>query len=248
MSDEASGNSQNGDSATENNHGKRAIYQRKSMGMTELNNLVLARLSKHFILRDFMYSSEASWRGLPNLPSDPEMVIRAGTALCETVLEPLTEQFGRPAITYGYASKEAIEVGMSQLERESDPPSSSPHCWDRKSWGDQYYARIDILPLCVEDGLVSKRDYGRWIMNHLDIDLLMCWEKSNVFCVTINEAAPRRVWLEWTATGQGDNGSNRKMLMGTDYWQRIFPTLPESERPQFHPSATNGAMQWRKKS
>lgn len=203
----------------------------------------LTRLSKHFILRDFLYSTEASLMGLANHPEDLDMVIRAGKALCEKVLEPITEQFGRPAITYGYACRDAIEAGYEI----TNPKSSAPHQWDRGTFDDEVYARVDILPFCVEDGLVSKHGFGRWLMYNLDIDLLQQWTHSNGFCITISPR-PRRVWHEWTAYGKGDNGSNRIEIMGADFWTRVYPSLPEQDRPKYGPSCTGGEMCWGKKT
>lgn len=65
------------------------------------------RLSKNFILRDFLFSTECAVMGLSNNPEDPAMVVRAGQALCEKVLEPILARFGRfAAITFGYQCRE----------------------------------------------------------------------------------------------------------------------------------------------
>lgn len=210
----------------------------------EFANVNLTRLSKNFILRDLLYSTEAALMGLPNLPEDTDMVIRAGKALCEKVLEPVTEHFGRPAITFGYMCREAIEAGMSDAQRKN-PRSSSPHQFDRGTFGDEVYARLDLLPFCVEDGLVRKHEFGLWLMTNCDIDLLQQWSHSNIFCITISPR-PRRVWHEWTARGKGDDGSNRIEYMGVKFWQEVYPTLPEHQRPKFAPSCSGGAMQWRR--
>lgn len=179
--------------------------------------------------------------GLSNFPEHPELVIVAGRALCHKILEPVLAHFGRPAITFGYMCRQAIEAGMPVSERSS-PRSSSPHMWDRRSFGDEIYSRIDILPFCVEDRVVSRHDFGHWLMHHCDVDLLMQWTRSNVYCITISPK-PRRVWLEW---GNPKNGEPRqRMFMGADYWQNIYPNLPEHERPKFAPSCTGGSMQWR---
>lgn len=200
------------------------------------------RLSKNFLLRDFMYSTEAAVMGLTNLPEDWGMVIRAGKALCEKIMEPILEHFGQFAITFGYQCREAIEADMSLSVRRAAPRSSNPHMWDRKTWGDEIYARVDILPFCVEDGAVTKQDFGNWLMHNLDVDLCMQWSRSNVFCITISPQ-PRRVWLEFGDAAKGE--PSRRILMGADYWQRIYPALPIDQRPKFAPSMTRGAMQWR---
>lgn len=214
----------------------------------DYETLARTRLSQNFILRDFQFSTEAASLGHSNYPSDNvDQVIASGRKLCAQLLEPILEQFGRFAITFGYQSRETIEHGWAPEERSVKKHSSSPHQWDRGTFGTDIYCRVDILPFCVEDGLVTKEDFARWCMMNLDIDLLMQWRRSNVFCITISPK-PRRVWLEWMPSGQGENGSNKIEHMGLDYWQNRFPVLSDDEKPKFSPSATNGQMYWEKNS
>jgi hypothetical protein len=114
--------------------------------------------------------------------------------------------------------------------------------WDRKCWGEAIYARCDILPICVEDGEVSKHEFGRWLMHNLDLDLCMMWRRSNVFCLTISPR-PRRVWVLWGNPQIGE--PKQEMLMGATSWREVYPYLPEEQRPKFGPSCTGGRMQWR---
>lgn len=203
--------------------------------------LALTRLSKHFILRDFLFSTESAVLGLSNLPEDTEMVIRAGQALCEQVLEPIQAQFGRFSITFGYQCREAMEYDWSAEKRRQHPRSSNPHQWDRGTFGNEVYARVDILPYCVEDGEVGKSEFARWCMMNLDIDLLMQWHRANIFCITISPR-PRRVWIEWGNPALGQ--PMRRDIMGTDYWRRVYPYLPKEERPKYGPSCTGGSLRW----
>lgn len=200
------------------------------------------RLSKNFILRDFLYSTECAAMGLSNYPENPEMVIRAGKALSKKVLEPILAHFGRFAITFGYQCRAGVERQMSERKRTENPRSSSPHHWDRGTFGSEVYARVDILPFCVEDGEVTKYEFGHWLMHNLDVDLLMQWKRSNVFCISISPK-PRRVWFEWGDTSLGQ--PRRETFMGADYWQNIYPSLPDNERPRFAPSCSGGSVQWR---
>lgn len=207
----------------------------------QYEDLARVRLSKNFILRDFLFSTEAAVLGLSNLPEDNEMVIRAGKALCEKVLEPILAQFGQFAITFGYQCREAIEYGINP-DKLTNPHSSNPHQWDRLTHGNEVYARVDILPFCVVDGEVSKHEFARWCMMNLDICLLMQWHRSNGCCITISPQ-PRRVWLEWGSSLMGE--PRRTDHMGTHYWREIYPNLPEHERPKFAPSCTQGSLCWR---
>ena len=210
-------------------------------GSADFDAYARTRLSQNFILRDFLYSTDSEFRGVHNIPENKKLVIKAGKALCLKVLEPILKQYGNFAITFGYQSRAGIEGDWTADKRRLNPHSSSPHQWDRKTFGDEVYARVDILPYCVEDGIVTRLEFGRWLMHNLDIDLLMSWKRRNVFCITISPK-PRRVWIEW---GSPKNGEPLKeMLMGTDYWQNIYPTLLEHERPKYSPSFTSGSMQW----
>lgn len=219
---------------------------RRTCSPGEYEKLARVRLSDNFLMRDFLFSTHAASLGLSNYPTDDiEQVIASGKQLCTQVLEPIQERFGRFAITFGYQSREVMERHWTEEERIAKKHSSSPHQWDRGTFGKEIYARVDILPYCLEDGQVSKHDFGHWVMHNLDIDLLMQWKRSNVSCITIGPQ-PRRVWLAWVPTGQGDNGSNKVEFMGRNYWLNEFPKLELSKRPKFSPSATNGGMYWKK--
>lgn len=210
----------------------------------EYDSFTRTRLSTNFILRDFLYSSDSDFRGIRNVPDDFEMTIRAGKALCEKILEPTLAKWGRFFITFAYQSRVGIQADWSLKKKNENFRSSSPHQWDRFTFGSNIYARVDILPICVEDGLVSKYDYGRWMMHELDVDLLMMFKRSNAFCITYSEFRPRRVWLEWGNPAQGQ--PKVETFMGKDYWENVWPKLPENERPKFGPSSTGGSMQWGK--
>lgn len=211
----------------------------------QYEELCLTRLSPNFILRDFMFSTEAAVAGHSNFPSDNVgQVIKSAQQLCNQLLEPILSQFGRFAITFGYQCRETMERTWSEADKKMKAKSSSPHQFDRGSFGNEVYARVDILPFCVEDGKVSKEEFARWCMMNLDIDLFQMWDKANIFCITISPR-PRRVWYKWVAQGKGDGGSNKIEYMAEDYWQNIFPTLREAQRPKFSPSATNGKMRWK---
>lgn len=207
----------------------------------EIDRVARTRLSPNFILRDFLFCASSAARGFSNFPENPQQVIQAGQALCEKLLEPILAEFGRFAITYGYQSRESIDVDLAKTTKAFHRHCSSPHHWDRGTFGDAIYARVDILPFCVEDGRVTKLAFGQWVMHHLDVDLCMSWKRSNVFCLTIGPQ-PRRCWVEWGRPAMGEK--KQEVMMGADYWQNVYPLLPMALRPKFGPSATNGSLRW----
>lgn len=208
-----------------------------------MEELSKTRLSKNFIMRDFLHSNFNSVAGICNYPEDVDQVIKSGKALCEKVLEPILAKFGPFGITFGYQCRAAMELDDKSLQENKR--KSSPHHWDRGTFGPRIYARVDIWPYCVEDGEVSKEDFARWCMMNLDIDLFMMWQHANIFCITISPR-PRRVWLEWVPYGKGEGGSNKVTYMGEHFWQNVFPKLAPEERPKFYPSMSDGKMFWPK--
>lgn len=212
--------------------------------MDDLEALSLVRLSPNYIFRDLMYSTECAALGLSNYPENPEMAIRAGKALCAKILEPIREKFGGLAITFAYQCRAGVEAKWSAKKRAENPRSSQPHQFDRGTFGDEIYARVDILVFAVEDGKVSKEDFARWCMMNLDIDLFMQWSRASICCISISPM-PRRVWFRWNLPEH--NEPRRTFFMGTDFWQREYFLLPENERPKYGPSCTGGCVQWHRK-
>lgn len=200
------------------------------------------RVSKNFILREFLYSSRADYFGVSNKPSDhPEQVVASAKALCELLLEPILKKFGKFFITYGYQSRKILDT----LYPNDNKKSSSPHQWDRGTFSSGIYARVDIVPICVEDGEVTHEEFMNWVMYNTPADLLMFWRGTNTFCISI-APSPRRVALEWVSTGKGDNGSNKITYYGTHFWNNIYPTLEESQKPKFSPPVSGGSMYFSK--
>ncbi len=70
---------------------------RKPDSVSKLADFGRVRLSKSFFMRDFLFSDIAAVHGLNNVPDDPDLAIAAGSRLCEELLEPLQDRFGRIA-------------------------------------------------------------------------------------------------------------------------------------------------------
>ncbi len=79
-----------------------------------LTNLGRVRLSKSFFMRDFLYSEIANFDRIQNFPDDPDLAIAAGKQLCEVLLEPLQDTFGRLAIRSSFRSVAVNGRGSEQ--------------------------------------------------------------------------------------------------------------------------------------
>jgi len=105
-------------------------------GLTEFGRV---RLSKRFFMRDFLFSDIASIHGFNNVPDDPDLAITVGTRLCEDLLEPLQDTFGRIAIRSAFRSVEVNGYGndMQRAKKAgytcaSNPANYAGHIWDRR--------------------------------------------------------------------------------------------------------------------
>lgn len=106
--------------------------------VTALTELGRVQLSKAFFMRDMLYSEVAMIHGLNNAPDDPELAIRAGKRLCEELLEPLQDRWGRIAIRSAYRSCE-VNGFCNEMQRRkkagytcaSNEQNYAAHIWDR---------------------------------------------------------------------------------------------------------------------
>jgi hypothetical protein len=101
---------------------------------SQLEELGRIRLSKNFLMREFLHSEISQIENIPNIPDDPELAIKAGIALCENVLEPIQEKLGRISIRSGYRSCEINAIGASnnnQYKCAKNEKNYAAHIWDR---------------------------------------------------------------------------------------------------------------------
>ena len=114
---------------------KRLDTPRTVPALTELGRV---KLSKSFFMRDMLYSEVAMIHGLNNAPDDPKLAIQAGEKLCEELLEPLQDHWGRIAIRSAYRSCE-VNGFCNQMQKQkkagytcaANEANYAGHIWDR---------------------------------------------------------------------------------------------------------------------
>lgn len=107
--------------------------RKKPTTVDALTDLGRVRLSKSFFMRDMLHSEIAHVHGLLNAPDDPDLAIAAGTRLCEELLEPLQDQFGRIAIRSAYRSREVNALGNERgYNCASNEKNAAKHIWDMR--------------------------------------------------------------------------------------------------------------------
>ena len=89
------------------------------------------QLSKHFYMRDFLYSEISAAYGIPNIPLDPEMALKAGRGLCENLLEPLHRTFGHVVVRSAFRSRVVNAYGNALgFNCGSNERNRAKHIWD----------------------------------------------------------------------------------------------------------------------
>lgn len=174
---------------------------RKPSSVETLTEFGRTRLSKSFFMREFLFSDIAAIHGLSNLPDDPGLAVAAGTRLCEELLEPLQETFGRIAIRSAYRSREVNEYGWrAQMGGRkgyncaSNEASYAGHIWDARDSRGCMGATACIVVPRLWDRFQGAGDWQRlawWIHDHLPYSALWFFPRYWAFNITWNERPSR---------------------------------------------------------
>lgn len=156
-------------------------------------------------MRDFLYSEIASFHGLSNIPDDPDLAIAAGTRLCEELLEPLQQRFGRVAIRSAYRSGAVNAFGNEHgLNCASNESKFAGHIWDRRDAAGNMGATACIVVPSVWDAFQAEGDWRRlawWVHEHLPYSAMEFFPKYWAFNLTWSEAPKRRIYSYATPKG-----------------------------------------------
>lgn len=153
---------------------RRLKTARSVPSLTELGRV---QLSKSFFMRDMLYSEVAMIHGLNNSPDDPELAIKAGKRLCEELLEPLQDRWGRIAIRSAYRSCE-VNAFCNEMQKQKKPgytcasneQNYAAHIWDRLDANDHMGAMACVVVPSFWEKHRSEGDWrilARWIHENL---------------------------------------------------------------------------------
>ena len=185
--------------------------------VSALNDFGRTRLSRHFYMRDFLFSDIAAAHGFANAPDDPELAIAAGTRLCEELLEPLQDVFGRIAIRSAYRSCEVNGFGNAR-QKAGDKGYScagnarnyAGHIWDRRDAAGRMGATVCIVVPEFVDAFAAPGDWTKlawWIHDHLPYSALEFYPVHWAFNLQWREQPERRIS---SYAGWWDDGAWRR--------------------------------------
>ncbi|MFN3226070.1 MAG: hypothetical protein ACE360_07470 [Hyphomicrobiales bacterium] len=161
-----------------NEEQRRALYWR-------LDRLGRVRLSRHFVMRQFLYSEIAAAHGLINLPNDETRTIHAGTKLCERILEPIVALFGPIIIRSGFRSAALNAFGhQNGLSCASNERNYGRHIWDHVDSKGRVGASACIIIPAFNAGateLTSREELASFLKDRTPCDHITFFRRNNAF-------------------------------------------------------------------
>lgn len=170
---------------------------KKPGSVKSLEDLGRVRLSGNFFMRDFLYSEVANLYGIPNIPDDPELAIETGRALCENLIEPLRERFGRVSIRSAYRNREVARVCNERGHNCARPESEhAEHIWDRRTAEGISGAMATIIvhafiPYYQRTGHWEAMAW--WVHDHLPYSSMLFFPKFSAFNLGWRDVPKRRI-------------------------------------------------------
>jgi hypothetical protein len=171
---------------------------RSPKSVESLENLGRERLSKTFFMRDFLYSEISNLYGIPNIPENPDLALLNGKRLCEELLEPLQETFGRIAIRSAYRSTRVNALGNEKGHNcGSNESNFSCHIWDHlDEEGNRGATACVVVPWFTNRYETGSdwRELAYWIHNHLPYSHLQFFPKLCAFNIGWHEKPQRSIY------------------------------------------------------
>ena len=165
---------------------------RKPESVKSLENFGRVRLSKSFYMRDFLYSEISNLYAIPNIPDHPDIAIEACSHLCNELLEPMNETFGRISIFSGYRSPSVNQAGNEKkLNCASNESNYAGHIFDYKDANGQMGATVSVVIPWFADKYENGSDWRSlawWIHDHLPHCGLYFFPSLAAFNITWHES------------------------------------------------------------
>jgi hypothetical protein len=179
------------------------MRKKKPTSVQALTELGRVRLSKSFFMRDMLHSEIAQVHGLLNAPDDPELAIAAGTRLCEELLEPLQDRWGRVAVRGAYRNREVNALGNRMMRAGKagyncalNEDSAAGHIWDLRDTDGCMGATACVVVPAFYDAHPEPGGWqvmARWIDDNLPYSWLQFFPKYWAFNINWHERPVRRI-------------------------------------------------------
>ena len=195
---------------------------RKPASLRSLEDFGRTRLSHNFHMRDFLYSEISQLHAIANIPDDPDLAIKAGTKLCEELLEPIRSRFGAVSIRSAYRSCAVNAFGnKNNLNCARNEINYGHHIWDRLDEGGHMGATACIVVPWFSDQYKNGADWRAiawWIHDKLPYSTQYYFPKLAAFNLQWHEKPVRRI-DSYIRGGKGNLTKPGKNNHGGDHSQ-----------------------------
>lgn len=167
-------------------------------GYEALERLGRVRLSRTFFMRDFLYSETSNHFRVPNIPDDVDSALWVGKRICEELLEPLQDTFGRIHIRSAFRSEMLNRFCVQQgLNCAPNEQARGGHIWDspdaRGKRGGMVCIVIPWLIDACESGL-DWRQFAFWVHDHLAYSVMIFYRDLLALNISWNETPLRKIF------------------------------------------------------
>lgn len=201
--------------------------------ISKLDELARTRLSKHFFLRDFLYSETAAANGVNNMPDDVELAVAAGSQLCQQVLEPIQSVWGRIHIRSAYRSPEVNQLGNELgANCATNEKNYAGHIWDKRDEEGCMGATACIVVPGYLEYYQQTGDWTSlawWIHAHIPEYSGMCFF-PNLCAFNISWYEDRQRPKSIRTYVKDPNTGHKKFILGEGLESDYYRVIPLSER------------------
>lgn len=162
-------------------------------------------------MREFLYSEVANFHGIPNIPDNPDLAVQVGERLCQELLEPLQDTFGKVVIRSAYRScavngfcNEQQKANKSGYTCASNDANFAGHIWDMRDAEGYAGATACIVIPWFADKYENGREWQSlawWIHDHLPYSRLNFFPKMAAFNISWHERPARKITSYITPKG-----------------------------------------------
>ena len=160
-----------------------------------LEDLGRVRLSKSFFMRDFLYSETANHFRLRNFPDNVELAVEVGKRLCEELLEPLQQTFGRVHVRSAFRCEDVNRFcGERGLNCAPNERARGAHIWDSPDADGRKGAMACVVVPWLIDRCETGMDWREmawWIHDRLPYSVAIFYRPLYAFNIAWNEAPKR---------------------------------------------------------
>jgi len=215
---------------------------RRPRTYTALEDLGRVRLSRHFAMRNFLYSEIGNFYRVENIPDDPDLAIEAGRLLAKSLLDPLVETFGPIDVRSGFRSARLNHFGATRVKPQkcaANQRDLAGHLWDHRDEQGRMGAMVSVAVPWFSAQYNRGRDWrdmAWWLHDHLPPHYAQFYPRNAAFNIGWRVEQTRRIdsYIAPRGTllkpgGTPEPGRGARYADFPPFRGIVYPAIPEGE-------------------